>query len=57
MQAILYSPHADESIVLQVILQQAGFMVRTSHSLDQAIETWPESPADLIMAVLTGEFC
>ena len=55
MQAILFSPHADESNVLQVILQQAGFMVRTSRSLDQAIETWPDNPADLIMAVLAGD--
>jgi DNA-binding response OmpR family regulator len=55
MQAILFSPHADESNVLQVILQQAGFMVRTYRSLDQAIEAWPENPADLIMTVLSGE--
>ena len=55
MQAVLFSPHVDETNILQVILQQAGFMVRTSPSLDQAIEAWPENPADLIMAVLTGE--
>jgi DNA-binding response OmpR family regulator len=55
MQAILFSPHADESNVLQVILQHAGFMVRTYSSLDQAIESWPENPADLILAVLSGE--
>jgi DNA-binding response OmpR family regulator len=56
MQAILFSPHADEASVLQVILQQAGFMVRTAHSLDQAIESWPENPADLIVIVLIGEY-
>lgn len=55
MQAILFSPHADESNVLQVILQQAGFLVRTYRSLDQAIEAWPENPADLILAVMTEE--
>jgi DNA-binding response OmpR family regulator len=55
MQAILFSPHADEANVLQVILQQAGFMVRTHQSLDQAIQTWPENPADLIMAVLSND--
>jgi len=55
MEAILFSPHADESNVLQVILQQAGFMVRAYRSLDQAIEAWPENPADLIMAVLSGD--
>ena len=51
MQAILFSPYVDESNVLQVILQQAGFVVRTYRSLDQAIETWPENPADLILVV------
>jgi DNA-binding response OmpR family regulator len=55
MQAILFSPHADEANVLQVILQQAGFITRTARSLDQAIESWPEKPADLIMISLTGE--
>jgi DNA-binding response OmpR family regulator len=55
MQAILFSPHADEANVLQVILQQAGFMVRTTRSLDQAIESWPENPADLVLIVLIGE--
>lgn len=55
MQAVLFSPHAEEASVLQVILQQAGFMVRTARSLDQAIESWPENPADLILIVLTGE--
>lgn len=55
MQAILFSPHADESNILQVILQHAGFMVRSARNLDQAIETWPENPADLIVAVLTGD--
>jgi len=55
MQALLFSPHVDEANVLQVILQQAGFMVRTARSLDQAIEAWPENPADLILIVLTGE--
>lgn len=55
MQALLFSPYADESSVLQVILHQAGFMVRTEHSLSQAIETWPENPSDFILIVLTGE--
>lgn len=55
MEAILFSPHAEETNVLQVILQQAGFMVRTYRSLDHAIETWPENPADLIMAVLSED--
>ncbi len=55
MEALLFSLHTDETNVLQVILQQAGFMVRIYRSLDQAIEAWPENPADLIMVVLPGE--
>ena len=55
MQAILVSPHADEANVLQVILQQAGFVVRAARSLEHAIETWPENPADLILIDLMGE--
>jgi len=55
MEAILFSPYAEETDVLQVILQQAGFMVRTYRNLDQAIQAWPENPADLIMAVLLEE--
>lgn len=54
MQALLFSPYTDETSVFQVILQQAGFMVRTTPSLDQAIGTWPENPADLVfIATLT----
>ena len=55
MQAVLISPHADEANILQVILQQAGFMVRTARGLEQAIQAWPENPAELILIVLTGE--
>jgi DNA-binding response OmpR family regulator len=55
MEAILFSPHAEETNILQVILQQSGFLVRPYRSLDQAIEAWPENPADLILVVLSGE--
>jgi DNA-binding response OmpR family regulator len=55
MQAVLISPYADEANVLEVILQQLGFVVRTSSSLDQAIETWPENPADLIIIALVDD--
>ena len=55
MQAILISPHADEANVFQLILQQVGFMVRATHNLEQAIETWPSHPADLILIVVTSD--
>ena len=44
MEAILFSPHPEETNVLQVVLQQSGFLVRSYRSLDQAIEAWPENP-------------
>jgi len=53
MQALLFSPYPEEANVFQVILQQAGFIVRASRSLDQAIETWPENPADLVFIAVT----
>jgi DNA-binding response OmpR family regulator len=55
MEAVLISPHADETYILQVILQQAGFIVRNIRDLDQAIEVWPNNPADLILIVVNME--
>ena len=55
MQAIVFSPHLDENRVFQVILQQAGFIVRSAGGLDHAIGAWPENPADLILIVLSGD--
>jgi DNA-binding response OmpR family regulator len=52
MQALLFSPFADEAEVLTTILQQAGLSVRSVRSLDQAIEAWPEKPSDLVMITL-----
>jgi DNA-binding response OmpR family regulator len=54
MQALLFSSHPEEANVLQVIMQQAGLLVRPARSLDQAIETWPENPAELVVIVLSG---
>lgn len=55
MQAVLISPNADETQILQILLQRAGFMVRTARDMEQAIESWPENPAELILIVLAGE--
>lgn len=55
MQALLISPHNDETAVLTVILQQAGFSVRSIMDLERAIESWPEQPSDLILITLSGE--
>lgn len=52
MQAILFVSQPDESAVLTVVLQQAGFRVRAVRDLERAIESWPEQPAELILIVL-----
>jgi len=53
MQALLFSAHTEEAAVLMVILQQAGFSVRSVRDLDHAIEAWPERPSDMILISLT----
>jgi DNA-binding response OmpR family regulator len=54
MQALLISSFPDETAVFQVILQQAGFMVRAVRDLEQAIEDWPDNPSDLVLIALTN---
>ena len=49
MQALLFCPYVDESAVLTVVLQQAGFTVRSIRNLEQAIAQWPEQPSELIL--------
>lgn len=55
MQAMLFSPHIDEAAVLNLILQRAGFSVRTVHNLEQAINAWPEQPADFVLITLPDD--
>lgn len=52
MQALLFSPHIEEASILNLVLQRAGFNVRTVHNLDQAIDVWPEQPADFVLITL-----
>ena len=52
MQALLFSPHVDETAVLTAVLQQAGLTVRSARDFSRAVENWPQQPADLILAVL-----
>ncbi|MFO8035415.1 MAG: response regulator transcription factor [Anaerolineales bacterium] len=49
MQALLICPHADETAVLTVILQKAGFSVRSMQSLSPSTTSWPEQPQDFIL--------
>lgn len=55
MQALLFNPHPDEVAVLTMVLQQAGFTVRTVRDLDHAIEMWPELPFELIVIAFQQE--
>lgn len=55
MHALLFSPYSDEAAVLTVILQQAGFTVRSVRDLDHAIEVWPQQPAEFILITLLGD--
>jgi two-component system, OmpR family, response regulator RegX3 len=55
MDALLFSHHAEEAAVLTLVLQQAGFMVKSMKDLNKALETWPEQPLDLICATLSQD--
>lgn len=52
MQALLFSPEKEEASILYMLLQKAGFTVRTVQNLDQAIDAWPEQPADFVLITL-----
>lgn len=52
MQALLFSPYIEEASVLSLLLQRAGFTVRTVHNLNQAVDAWPEQPADFVLITL-----
>lgn len=56
MQALLFSPYPDEAAILRLIIQQAGFTVRSIKDLDRAIEEWPENPSELIVVTLSEHF-
>jgi DNA-binding response OmpR family regulator len=55
MQALLFASHQEESAVLSLILQQAGFSVRTAKKLEPSVENWPETPVDLIFITLEDD--
>lgn len=49
MYALLLAYNADESAVLRLALQRAGFVSRVITDLKQAIHDWPNQPADLVL--------
>ena len=52
MQALLLSQQADESAVLRLVLQRAGFSVHAVPNLDYAVEIWTDRPSDLVLVTL-----
>jgi DNA-binding response OmpR family regulator len=55
MQALLFVSHQEESAVLSLVLQQAGFSVRTTNKLKPSVENWPENPVDLLCISLEDD--
>lgn len=49
MQALLISPFPEETSVLTLILQKAGFTVRSQRELSQSTDAWSDQPVDLIL--------
>lgn len=49
MYALLLAHNADESAVLRLALQRAGFASRVTTDLKQAIKDWPNNPSDLVL--------
>jgi DNA-binding response OmpR family regulator len=52
MQALLFVSHPEESAVLSLVLQQAGFSVCIAKKLESSVEIWPETPVDLLCIAL-----
>jgi DNA-binding response OmpR family regulator len=55
MQALIFSFHQEESAVISLLLQQAGFIVNSAKKLEPAVENWPDQPLDLICIVLDSD--
>jgi len=49
MYALLLAHNADESAVLRLVLQRAGFASRITTDLETSIQDWQEKPSDLIL--------
>ena len=55
MYAMLLAGNPDERAILSLVLQRAGLAVTTAPSLDRAMKSWLERPADLIAVALKGD--
>ena len=52
MQALLVSQNVEETAFLNLVLQQAGFVIRSSKELERGIEIWVEKPADIVVIAI-----
>ena len=52
MYALLIAEDPDEAAVLSLVLQRAGLAVTSSNSLERAMQSWAERPADIVMVAL-----
>jgi DNA-binding response OmpR family regulator len=55
MYALLLAHNADESAVLRLALQRAGFASRVSTDLNQAIHEWQDQSSDLMLLSFKSE--
>ncbi len=55
MDALLLAHQAEEAAVLSLVLQQAGFNVKSVRELGVMVEDWPDQPLDLICVTLSGD--
>jgi DNA-binding response OmpR family regulator len=55
MYALLICQNPDERALLSLVLQRAGLAVTTAGTLERALDTWQERPADLIMISSAGD--
>jgi DNA-binding response OmpR family regulator len=50
MYALLVASDADEAAILSLVLQRSGLAVTTARSVERAVQTWSQRPADLVLA-------
>jgi len=55
MYALLICQNPDERAFLSLVLQRAGLAVTTAGTLERALDTWQERPADLILIDSAGD--
>ena len=55
MYALLIAADADEASILSLVLQRAGVAVSTARTVERALQSWSDRPADIILAAMSPE--